>query len=294
MGHGPNQVVGHPWCCYGALLRTTAAMLRGEDAWRCRAQRLIGPLCVSWHPFSAAAWRGRRRLGRGWGRFVVDRDWPVDAIASQMPCQCNAQCTANSSGLADAPSGHHPLSRFSGSFSGSCRLATCGLLSHLAACYLCTYCRHAPYHGDSFVCSVVLVDSGLVLHLPFPSTAQTTSMLSVFCILHSAPFRCLRRTGTYAVLPKWWTNRSRHVWRCMYVSYCGKSARVVYHGSAAVCVIRISKAAATLSLPLAPAPESADATCRTCCVPLCSASQPAVESSPAPKRGRHPLPPASR
>lgn len=142
MGHGPNQTkpnqaVGHPWSCDGVPLRTTAAMLRGKDAWRCRAPRLIGPLCVSWHPFSAAAWRGRRRLGRGWGRFVVDRDWP------RPRCHANAMHNALPAHLAAGhwqpqkpPGGHHPLRLFSGALFWVFEPLTAWepvLLSHLAS-----------------------------------------------------------------------------------------------------------------------------------------------------------------
>lgn len=131
----------HPWswCCDGGPRRATAAMLSG-DAWRCRARRLIGPLCVSWHPYSAAAVRGRRRLGSAWGRFVVDRDWPVDAIASGPRCHANAMHNALPTHLAaghwqpqKTPSGHHPLAAFLGPFLGP------GLESLSSACHVGMY-----------------------------------------------------------------------------------------------------------------------------------------------------------
>lgn len=39
------------------------------DAWRCRARRLIGPLCVSWHPSCCCRMAWTTQIGRGLGPF---------------------------------------------------------------------------------------------------------------------------------------------------------------------------------------------------------------------------------
>lgn len=204
--------------------RATAAMLSGGDAWRCRARRLIGPRCVSWHPFSAAG-------------CVDDADWAAPGAVSwwagigrwmrlRPRCHANAMHNALPTHLA---AGHWQpqetrrappscaflgpflglgLSHFHGAASGAASPVSHGC----TPCIMYVCCRGRGRGSASRrrpagsvrqqACQVrenreAWVDS-LVLHLP-PA--------SILCIRYSACctlpalFRCLRRTGTYAVLP---------------------------------------------------------------------------------------------
>lgn len=159
-----------------ALVRELAPLLCCRSAWTTQIGQRLGPF------------RGGQGLAGG-----------CDCV--QMPCQCNAQCTANSSGLqplaaAEGNGRAPPSMSFLDPFLGLWRLwlEQLWLLGHLAA---------AGHYGI-FIGKCVRSErrvwtrpSSIFRLLLF---LQTTSIHSALCILHSAPFRCLRRTGTYAVL----------------------------------------------------------------------------------------------